>query len=156
MLYFLALLLFWFFGLIAGVFLFLYAGTPTFSLMHRIPCGTVTIVSLLITGSIPFLLTAYAVLLSRPWLIFAICLCKACLFSFVLMGISVAFSSSGWLIRSLLLFSDSIYCSILSFLWLRILSGRKSHCFAVTVCCISFSYTAFYIISPFAACLIEI
>ena len=151
-----ALLLAWSLGLVVGVYFFLSAGTPVFSMMREIPAGSVSIVSLLVTGLIPFLFTAYAVFISSYWLILAVCFCKAILNSFISMGITVAYASAGWLVRSLLLISDSFICVLLLFLWLRFRSESKTRWFLSWLVCIVISTSVFYIISPYAAGLIEI
>ena len=146
----------WIFGLLGGTVLFLYAGTPVVSLMRSVPLGSVSIVSLLLTGLIPFLFTAYAAFLSEPWVLFVACFCKGFLFSFVSLGISIAFSSAGWLMRRILLFSGDIWCVALLFLWIRILSGQKACWFAVLTAGALACGISCYIISPFLVCLIEI
>lgn len=146
----------WGMGWVCGVLLFLYAGTPGVSLMRGIAFGSVSVVSLFCIGSIPFLFTAYAVFISELRLLFLICFCKACLFSFISVGISVAFSSAGWMMRTMLLFSGSIWCVELYFLWLRLLSGRKACWFPVISVGIAAGCISYYIISPFLAGLIEI
>ncbi len=150
------LAVFWIFGTICGIFLFLYAGTPVFSLMRRMPLASVSIVSLLGIGLIPFLFTAYAVYVSKRRLIFLICFCKACLYAFIAAGIYAVFSSAGWLMYGLLLFSGGILCADLYFLWLRLLSGRNGcWIWTVTVWVLAGSMVD-HIISPFLACLIEL
>ena len=145
----------WLLGLICGVALFLYAGTPVLPLMRGILSGSVSIVSLCVIGLIPFLFSAYAVYLSKLWLLLAICFCKACLLSFISIGITFAFGSAGWLMRALLLFSCNILCVLLYFLWTRLLLGRKPYWFAIFAIGIFACSVAFYIISPFLACLID-
>jgi len=146
---------FWLFGVCCGILLFLYAGTPMFFLMRRLPYGSVSIVSLLVTGLIPFLFSAFAVFISRPRMILAVSFCRACLYSFVSLGVSVAFASAGWLIRGLLLFYNSFSCVMLFFLSLRILSGGKVCWLAVIAAVTAANGASFCIISPFLACLIE-
>ena len=152
----LALAFCWCLGFGFGVVLFLYAGTPGVSLMRRIICGSVSIVSLIGIGLLPFLFTAFAVFLSELRLLFLICICKACLFAFVSMGICLAFSSAGWMMRPLLLFYDSILCALLYFLWYRLLTGRKA-CWLLTIMAgILAGGIEYCIISPFLAGLIKI
>lgn len=153
--YCLALPLCWTFGLICGVLLFLYAGTPVVSLMRGISDSSVSIVSLLTIGFVPFLLTAFAFFLTTQQLFFLICFCKACLFSFVAVGISVAFSSAGWLIRRIVLFYNSVWCVMLYFLWHRILYGRKGFWLVAAAAGLFTGCIAIHIISPFMACLID-
>lgn len=146
----------WCLGFLFGVFLFLYAGTPGVSLMRRTVYGSVSIVSLIGIGLLPFLFTAYAVFLSELRLLFLICFCKACMFAFVSIGISVAFSSAGWMMRGLLVYYDSILCVLLYFLWHRLLAGRKVYWFAIIFAGVLAGSIEYYIISPFLAGLIEI
>ena len=146
----------WFFGLSCGIFLFLYAGTPVVSLMRRAPVASVSIVSLFGIGLIPFLFTAYAVFISELWLLFLICFCKAFLFSFVFTGISVAFSSAGWLMCTLLLFSDGVWCIVLYSIWLRLLSGRRTYWLAGLIFAVAATCMSYKIITPLLAGLIEL
>ena len=146
----------WCLGFIFGVFLFLYAGTPGVSLMHRMLFGSVSIVSLTGIGLLPFLFTAYAVFISRLRLLFLMCFCKACLFAFVSMGICAAFSSAGWMMRLLLLFYDTVCCVLLYFLWYRLLRGRNVSWLVIILTGILAGGLDYYIISPFLAGLIEI
>ncbi len=145
----------WLAGLVCGMLLSLYAGTPIFSMMRSALYAPVSIVSLLITGLIPFLFTAFAVFISKPWLIFAICFCKACLVSFVSTGISAAYGSAGWLVCSLLLFHSGAVCVMLHLLWSGILSGRRGRWLAALLGMVAAGFASYYIISPFVACLIE-
>ena len=123
--------------------------------MRGILFGSVSIVSLLSVGLIPFLFTAYAVCLSKSWILFAVSFCKALLFSFMAMGISSAFGSAGWLVSALVLFSGHMWNWILYFLWIRILAGRKIHWSLVTVAFLLTGCIAVYVISPFMASLID-
>jgi len=151
----LALAFCWCLGLIFGVFLFLYAGTPGVSLMRRMVSGSVSIVSLIGIGLLPFLFTAYAVFLSEFRLLFPICFCKACMFAFVSFGICVSFSSAGWMMRRLLLFYDSVWCALLYFLWYRLLVGRKACWLVIILADVLAGSIEYYIISPFLAGLIN-
>lgn len=152
----LALAFCWCLGFAFGVFLFLSTGTPGVSMMRRMVSGSVSIVSLIGLGLLPFLFTAYAVILSQLRLLFLICFCKAGMFAFVSMGISAAFSSAGWMMRGLLLFFDSVCCILLYFVWYRILNGRKAGWFWIILAGLLAGSIEFYIISPFLAGLIEI
>ena len=109
----------WFFGLICGVFLFLHTEHSILPMMRSIPFGSVSIVTLFLAGLVPFLFTAYAVCFSQPWLVICMGFCNSCLLSFVTTGITVTFTTAGWLMCDLLLFANYIGCSILIFLWLK-------------------------------------
>lgn len=115
----------WVFGLICGVFLFLHAESSILPLMRGIPFCSVSIISLLIVEFVPFLFTAYAVCFSQPRLLILVCFCNASLLSFLMTGICKAFSTAGWLMCDIMLFSDIVGSSALLFLLLRIISKSK-------------------------------
>lgn len=113
-------LIIWVLGLVCGVLLFLYSESAIVSMMRRIPFCSVSIVSLLLTGFVPFLFTAYAVFTFQPWFIAVICFCDSCLLSFLTSGISMAYASAGWLICCITLCFNSIRSAVLLFLWFRL------------------------------------
>ena len=117
-------LIIWVSGLIGGVFLFLYSDSSIVSMMRRIPFHSVSIVSLLFTGLIPFLFTAYAVFTFQPWFIAVICFCNSCLLSFLTSGIFMAYASAGWLICCVTLCFNSIRSAALLFLWFRLFQSK--------------------------------
>ena len=101
----LLLALAWVSGLVLGLICCLQAGDSVVSVMRSLPARPVSIVSMLFTAILPFLITAAAVFLCGPfwlpWLAFARAFC----FSYGCLGVCVSFGSSGWLLRWLLLFS---------------------------------------------------
>ena len=150
----------WCLGLLCGTILFQRADPSFFSLMRSACVGPVSIVGLLGVSLIPFLLSAFAVFISAHWLLLLICLLKAGCFAAVSLGIMEAFGTAGWLVRILLLFSDSISVILLYIFWLRHLCGRRRFCcldmllfFSLSTLLSSVDYC---IISPFWAGLIEI
>ncbi len=116
---------FWILGLIFGVFLFQTAGDSFLPLMRSIPQGAVSIMSLFCSVYLPFLFSAFAVICSQTIILFPISFCEAFLLSFVSFGVTQAYGTAGWLIRSMLLFSNFFCAPILYFLWLRYLSGFR-------------------------------
>lgn len=113
-------------GLFCGAVFCILSGYSISSLMRSVPHGAVSIVDLLSVTALPFLLSAFAVFISEPRLIFFICFGKAFLFCVISLGISEAFGSAGWLVRWLSMFSDIMGMPVLYLYWLRILSsGRK-------------------------------
>lgn len=149
----------WFLGLICGMYLFYRTGTPAVSWMRRIMSGSVSILRLFGIYFFPFLFTAYAIWIARPGLLFVIAVARAALYSFVSLGISVAFGSSGWVVQGLVLCCDSVLVFCLYTMWLRALRGYKSTgtffvCWISTICMLM-SAVNYCVISPFLACLIE-
>lgn len=117
------LALFYFLGLLSGAVFCISSGHIISSLMRSVPGGTVSIVGLLCVTALPFLLSAFAVFVSEPRLVFLICFGKSFLFCVISLGLVAAYGSAGWLIRWLLMFSDSLGMPVLYLYWLRILSS---------------------------------
>ena len=104
----LLLALSWLLGLGAGGLFFRYAGEPMISLMPLAASSQLSIVSLFLSTSLPFLLCAYFAHCHKPRLVMMVCFGKAFAYGFVLCGILAAYGTYGWLIRLLLLFTDSL------------------------------------------------
>jgi hypothetical protein len=71
---------------------------------------------------------------------------------FLAMEVSMAYASAGWIMRIVLLFHSSVGCTMLYFIWLRILSGRRGYWAASVIVYITAACISFYIISPLLAC----
>lgn len=116
---------FWLSGFLCGISVYLSAGRTLVSLMRSTLLVSVSIVGMLCVTTLPFLLSAFAVFLSRPVLLLPICFEKAFLFAFVSIGIIQAYGSAGWLLRWFLLFSDCTSVPMLYWFWLRHISGDR-------------------------------
>lgn len=103
----------WLLGLGFGGLYFRYAGEPLLSLMPLAASSQLSIVSLFLSTSLPFLLCAYFAHCHNPWLVMMVCFGKAFAYGFTLCGVFAAFGTQGWLIRLLLLFTDSLACVLL-------------------------------------------
>lgn len=150
---------FWLTGLVSGILVCLSAGDSFVSWMRSTVYWSVSIVGLLFVTIFPFLISAFAVFISRPGLLLPICFCKAFLFSLVSMGTVQAFGSAGWLIRCLLLFSDCVSVPLLYWYWLRFLPGTRTFCGWETVAILALGALIgsvdYRIISPFLVHLIK-
>ena len=113
----------WWLGIICGIVGYAAAGNSLYLLMRNSPYGTMSIVGLLGVSILPFLFSAFAVSISFPLLLYPICFSKAFLFSFVSFGVLHSYAGAGWLIRWLLLFSDTTGVPLLYCFWLRHLPG---------------------------------
>lgn len=120
----------WCSGLFCGIVLYFSAGDPSASLMRMAVTGYVSIVDLLMSVLLPFLISALAVYIFKPGLLAVFAFIKACLFAFFSMGTLEAFGSAGWLIRLLLMFSDICMTVVLYLYWMRHVSGQRK--FSVT------------------------
>lgn len=151
-----AFLAFSFFGgLISGAAAFLFSGDSLLPMMRSSLYCSVSIVSMLLILTLPFLLSALAVSFSEPRLLLLVSYGKAFLFSFVLLGISRAFGSAGWLIRWLLAFGDCATLPLLYLYWQRHISGEVKFSNAECLVFLSLYFLAgsidYCLIAPFLA-----
>lgn len=109
----------WTAGLGCGIWSCFLADDSISSLMRSCLNGSVSIVGLLTVTLLPFLLSAFAVLLSGPWLLFGIAFGKGFVFAFVSMASLAGFGCAGWLLRFFLCFSDCLSLPLLYWFWLR-------------------------------------
>lgn len=100
-------------SLVIGTLLAASTEISSFSWMRLAADSQLSIVGHIVTQLLPFLIAAYAVYISKLWLLLTVCSCK--LFSFAYMGslIWFTFGSAAWLVRMLLLFSDIILVPML-------------------------------------------
>lgn len=112
-------------GLFFGVWMS-YGVEFSVSLMRGVMDSAVSIVSLLGVLLLPLLFSALAVYFSKPRWLFGIAFLKAFSFAFVSAGICTGFGSAGWLVRSLILFSDGLSLPLLWLYWLRHIPGRRT------------------------------
>lgn len=122
------LLGFWIAGSMCGIVSACHADVSFLSMMHRTVYCSASIVRLLVTVFLPFLLSAMAVFLSVPRLLFPIAFVRAYLLTFVSMGILLTFGSAGWLFRFLIGFGDIASVPLLFFFWLRCLREGERIC----------------------------
>ena len=151
---------FWIAGLVTGI-LCAYAAGPSFlTMMRGTLFGPVSIVSLLYTALLPFLLSAAAVSLSAEFLIFPVVFLKGLSFTFVSMGTVFAFGCSGWLIRILISFADLLSVPLLLWFWLRSVSKiRRSvttEAIFMTAILLLIASIDYRVVSPFLADLINL
>lgn len=149
----------WTAGLLSGASVYLAAGDSLNSLMRGAISRPVSIVSLLCVTMFPFLLSAFAVYISEPWLLLPVSFGDAFVLSFVSLGVTQCGGSAGWLVRWLLVFSASL-ASLLKYLyWLRHLSGQRrfSSLEAAYVLCLCalIGSVDFRLVSPLLARLIH-
>ena len=150
----LILAIFFTFGLLSGVFLFLRADNSFLFLMYRAASCRVSIIGLAATLYLPFLFSAFAVSFRRPSLLRVFAFLKALCFSYIGMGILTAYGSSGWLALPLLMFSDICSLPILWVYWLRQLGpGRAREEFHFLIWLSVIGSLDYFIISPFMASL---
>ena len=147
-------------SLVLGTFLAAFADSSAFSWMRLAIYSRLSIVCYLVAQFLPLLIAAYAVVISKLWLLHFICSCK--LFSIAFMGslIWIAFGSAGWLIRLLFLFSDILLVPVLFwFCFRRVMAYRNGskRDFGICICVITVvSLINLLFISPFLERIISI
>lgn len=147
----------WVLGLFAGLWFGSSYGSGFVSLMRSALSQPVSIVGILAVYCFPFLLTAFAVLISRLELLVLLAFCKAFLFSACACLVELSFGSAGWLIR-LLLVSRWITAPLLLWLWLYLADRREKSAYAFSVCAlwgILAGALEYCYVSPFLAMLFE-
>lgn len=107
-------------GLFLGTYCGVIADASIFSLMRHTVFCRMSIVCLIASQLLPFLIAAYAAFISNRILLLSVCAGKMFLFGFVGYLVFAAFGSAGWLIRFLFLFSDVFLVPILCYFCLRI------------------------------------
>lgn len=144
----------WIAGLISGALTAYSADLSFISMMRRTPVSPASIVGLLLSLLLPFLLSAIAFSVSQHWLLILISFLKGLFFSCISSGIVRSYGSAGWLLNTFLLFSDSLSLPVLFWFWIHVLTRRDtlkfccflSVVFVMLVCCVDFRF-----ISPFLA-----
>lgn len=108
---------------------------------------------------IPLLLSVLAVYFSIPAAILPICFFKAFAFGYCSCGILLSFRSAGWLVRLLLLFSDSLMLMPLLWLWLCHIKGSRIRLKRNTMVCLltalAIGAVDYMYISPLLALLLK-
>lgn len=127
----------WISGLLAGQFLFLRADASVYVVMRSAFYRPVSIVGLFFTTVIPFVVSAFAVSFSKPWLLVPLCFARSLLFSYIVLGMAMSYGASGWLIRWLLLFSQCVAVSLEYWYWRHCVSGERGLDFPVFLFLIS-------------------
>ena len=108
----------WILGSVSGIWAYVYTGNSFLPMMRSCLWSSVSIVNLLSVTILPFLISAFAVLLSCPWLIYCVAFAKAFAALFTSMGIMHTFGGAGWLIRALLCFTEAATLPVLYRYWM--------------------------------------
>ena len=149
----------WCIGLICGIQAARTASDTLIPLIREAVGRPVSIPGLLSVNVLPFLLSAYAVSSSEPWLLLIISSAKAFIFSFCAYGVRLAFGQSSWLVRFLFLFSDSCLIPILLLFWLRHIGKntpvRRLELFACLAAAVNVGIVDYRFISPFLVTLLS-
>ena len=113
----------WILGMILGSLGAIYGESTLVVLVRQGVCSELSFTGISVVTMLPFLLSAFAVTFSEPWLLLLISTLKAFSFSFCAWGVCLTFGQSGWLVLILFLFSDIALIPLLYFYWLRHIKG---------------------------------
>lgn len=143
----------WIAGLLLGMAAAYGAGDVFSSLMRGWQNASVSIVGLSVT-SLPFLFTAIAVFLPAPLLLVPAVLFRAFLYGYCALGITLAYGDAAWLVRLLLMLSDTCSTALLMWLWLRCGDpkvGLRVEFLGCTLAALGLKLLDFCAITPFTA-----
>lgn len=115
----------WFSGFAVGIFICGKALPLLLSLMRGMSVGSVSIVGLLLSAGIPILISAFAVIISRPLLLLLVCFCKAIFYLLFSVSLVFYFGEGGWLVQRLLMANEILGLPILYIFWLRCFRHEK-------------------------------
>lgn len=145
----------WVIGLAAGFFVSSFANSSFFHLMRSAILCKVSIVSLLLSTSLPFFFSVFAFYSKQQWLIVPACFVKAFLFSIIAHGLLFSYGTTGWLFVVFLLFCDICTIPLLWLFWLCHLNKDEALRILDFVCfcgiCICVVGIYYYWIVPFLA-----
>ena len=149
----------WLLGFLLGLYFITASGDSFLILVREAALNKPSLSGLLFVMYFPLIVSFTAIYFSSPGIIYFWALIKSFLFSSCLCGIVAAFGSSGWLVRSLLLFSNSAVTVGILLFWRRTLTHtyRKAMkellIFAVVFTAIGF--IDYFLVSPYLAILMN-
>lgn len=144
----------WLAGFCVGCCIFCVCEPFFLSLMRSLIVQPVSIVGLLASVFLPFLLTYYSIVTNNDFYFLITCFSKALCFGFTGAYISAAFLSAGWLLRFLFLFSDCCTLPLLFLIWFSIpntsdRSLMKLKFWRCVLLSLVVAITDFWVVSPF-------
>lgn len=146
------LALFWVAGLLCGICVCLLGRSSVSSLMRGAASGAMSIVGLYLVTFFPFLVSAFAVIISWPGLLLPIGFFRAFSYAFTALGITVCYGQAGWLAHILLMFSQWAAMPFLYFFWTRHISGERKlygwELIASALLCIGLGSIEYWFLSP--------
>lgn len=143
----------WCLGLIFGGLVFRNGDDTIVSFVSLAASGELSLMGLLLSASFPFLAAAFAVFSSTPKLLLVVSFFSSFTYAYVLCAVFAAFDYGGWLIRWLLLFTDTLRCTLLYGYMQRHISGLRGFSLREPVLCVValgfVVFLDFSFISPF-------
>ena len=149
----------WCIGLIAGSLFATYTTTIHNSLTQMLSNSHLSVLGFVALQIFPFLLSAFLLRMFDYKAIIPLIICKAFSFGFCACFFIAHFDYSGWLLRWLFLFSDSVSSVFLIWFWIRCVNGYMKRRQNDLMLCIIFvliiGFIDSYYISPFGISLLS-
>ena len=146
-------------GMIAGCWQSIAASDSVLLIYDHAIFTNASLLGLLLYSLIPFVLVHILLRWSYILVAYALLFFKMFLFGCCAYGLVIAFGQSGWLVRWLIMFSDS--CTIILLIWYfaRSISGTSDHAQSDHIICIVLSAMIvifdYLIVSPFTVLLLN-
>ena len=148
------LVLCWLIGSALGIWMFQLQRVHFTSLMRGAFESPVSIVGLLLIVFLPLSITVIAVIYSKPFILYLLCLAKSAAYCLNVCAIYYLYRNAGWLVHGLLLVLDNLSIVVLWTMWCRgelflknQLPMKLAFCFAL---CTAVWILDYYVISRFA------
>lgn len=109
----------WITGFAVGIFVSQLAVPLLLPLMRGMSFDSVSIVGLIVSSSVPFLISAFAVIYSRPVVLLSVCFLKTCFYTLSSVCLMQHYREGGWLIRWFLMAHENLGLPVLYLFWLR-------------------------------------
>ena len=153
-----ALAFIWALCLTIGVCLGVNCPQPYLRVLYYAAGSPLTVSGLLISVLLPYGLCMYGTYWKRRWLVYISCSIKILTFAFCSAALSVAFGSSGWLIRFLFQFSDFMTLGVFCWFCMRSVMNiaRKQDFIISFIVYLMVGVLDYCIVSPFLVMLIDI
>lgn len=147
------------FGLLLGVITAYFAIEKGDIVFITSATFTAMLPVLVFVAIVPLAISFLAVQFSAAAVLLPLCIIKSFCYGYCSCGVFMAYQDAGWLVRGLLLFSDSFLLVPLVWFWLRHLNGSKDHLKSDAILYLSFSlivcFFDYLYISPFLALLLQ-
>jgi hypothetical protein len=128
---------FWISGLVTGLYAASNAPASVFPLVRSLLYHRTSIISLTLVIFFPIFVSCIAYWLDKSYCIFPIAFLKAFSYAYCTFNVVLAYGDAGWMMRWIILFSDSCFVVLLLWFWIRNFSkGSVSFKFNLLVCCV--------------------
>lgn len=149
----------WVLGILFGMHFVSFVSEPFSSLIRTGVYSRVTTAGLLTVLLLPLFASAITVYFFIPYLQYFICFLKAFCFGCCLYCSVHTFAAAGWLIMSLMMFSDSCMLVPLLWFWCRHITGNRQSLKRDVYYCLTaavlIGFVDYFIISPYLVGLLK-